>query len=278
MISEMVTIMLSSPFIWGMLFSYKVAIIPEYTKKTLNPIVFLVWLATLIELVFLSVIYFHTWFTTTILLVIVTAFFATAYKQIEKSYYWFESQLVKNIKKQPVNQPRYSALSPWDTHLVEIVIGDRSPIVNQPLKQSQIREIYGVNIVAIHRGHQTLIAPRGLEVIHDNDKLFVIGSDDQIESFKNIATMTSAHHEKTDHLSDFALKPVLITDQHPLAGKSIRDSLIREKLNALVVGIERGNAHIVNPNPEMLIKLDDILLLAGEDIRLQQLEEIIAIS
>src|SRR4029079_7351739 len=110
----------------------------------------------------------------------------------------------------------------------------------------------------------------------DNDKLFVIGSDDQIEAFRNVATITSTAADKTDHLSDFALKPILISENHPLVGKSIRNSMIREKLNALVVGIERGNSHIVNPNPELQIKSDDILLLAGEEIKLQDIDAILA--
>jgi len=274
-IAELTAIILSSPFIWGMLFSHRSAHFPEYAKKTLNPIVFLIWLVTLAELVFLSLVYFHTWLTTAIFLVIVIVFFTIAYRHLEKSYHWFEGQLVKNIKKQKIIPSRHSQLSPWDTHLVEIEVGDLSPFVNQTLGDAHIRELYGVNIVAIRRGHHTIIAPRGQEILHDNDKLFVLGNDEQIDLFRNAATLVSTEIENKDHLSDFALKPILISLNHPFVGKSIRDSKIRETFNALVVGIERGNSHLLNPHPETVIQLDDILLLVGEDKKLQDLDNVI---
>jgi len=262
-ISELIAILLSSPFIWGMMFSYRAGMMPEYAKSKFNPIISIVWLLTLFEVVILSIVYFHTWETTAILILLVTIFFAIAYRQLERSYHWFEAQLVRNIKKKPAKTSKYKELAPWDTHFVEIEVGDKSPFVGKALGEKKIRERFGINVVAIYRGHQAILAPRGEEIIQDNDKLIVLGNDDQIERFKRKATLASANPE-AHPLEQFILKPKLLDKDHPYVGKTIRSSGIREKRHGLVVGIERGNTRILNPSPDTVLEVDDLLLIVGK--------------
>ena len=46
-------------------------------------------------------------------------------------------------------------------------------------------------------------------------------------------------------------------------GKSIRESMIREKTHSIIVGIERDGERILNPNSNLILQSDDILWLAG---------------
>jgi CPA2 family monovalent cation:H+ antiporter-2 len=259
--SEILAIGLSSPFIWGMLFSYKLTELPEYTKTTLNPVVFLIWLVTLAEIIFFSIVLFHTWAITGILVCLAIIFFTVAYQQLEKSYHWFEGQLVGNLKKMPSKQSRYKELAPWDTHFVEMEVGDKSPFLDKMLGECQIRQLYGVNIVAIRRGHQIILSPRGEEYIRYSDKLVVLGNDEQIDFFKKKVTLSSPEQEQVDHLENFILKPILLEKNHPMIGKTIRSSKIRETLKGLVVGIERGNNRMLNPAPETKLEQDDLVLI-----------------
>ncbi|MBX3709711.1 MAG: cation:proton antiporter [Gammaproteobacteria bacterium] len=272
MVCEIIAIILSSPFIWGMLFSYKLSPIPEYAKLKFNPVVSMVWLVTLVEIVFLSVVYFHTWITTTMFIALVAVFFAISYKQLEKSYHWFERQLVRNLKKQPGKLAKYKELAPWDMHFVEIEVGDKSPFATKSLGECKIRERFGINVVAIYRGHNSILAPRGNVRLYDNDKLIVLGNDSQIDRFKRKATLASSDLEKTNYLESFVLKPILIDQTHPFIGKTIRDSQIREQLNGLVMGIERGNTRILNPSPETILEVDDLLFIVGKDETIQQID------
>ena len=262
-VSEVIAIVLSSPFIWGMMFSYKLSSIPEYAKMKFNPIVSVVWLVTLFEISILSVVYFHTWVTTAIFLLLVIVFFVVAYRMLEKSYHWFEAQLVKNIKKAPTKSAKYKELAPWDTHFVDMVVGDKSIFVGKSLGENQIRERFGVNVVAISRGHGTVFAPRGDELIQDGDKLIVLGNDDQIERFRRKVVLMSAEGENTPALENFVLKPMLLNKSSSLVGKTIRSSRIREQLRGLVVGIERGNSRMLNPDPDTILHADDLLLMVA---------------
>ncbi len=260
-LSEILAIGIASPFIWGMLFSYKSVELPEYTKTTLNPIVFLVWMLTLAEIIVLSIVMFHTWAITGFLVLIAISFFTVAYQQLEKSYHWFEGQLIGNLKKRPSKQSRYEELAPWDTHFVEMAVGDKSPFIDKMLGECKIREHYGVNIVAIRRGRQTILSPRGEEYIRYNDTVVVLGNDEQIDFFKRKVVLTSPDPEQADHLENFILKPILLEKSNPMIGKSIRASKLRETLKGLVVGIERGNHRILNPAPETVLKQDDLVLI-----------------
>ncbi len=261
LLSEALAIGISTPFVWGMLFSYKLADLPEYTKTTLNPIVFLIWLLTLAEISVFSIVLFHTWAITGLLLLLALCFLAIAYQQLEKSYHWFEGQLVGNIKKRPSKPSRNKELAPWDTHFVEMEVGDKSPFIDKMLGECHIRQHYGVNIVAIRRGHHTILSPRGEEYIRDNDKLFVLGNDEQIDHFQKKVTLSTPDQDTIDHLENFILKPILLENENPLIGKTIRASRIRENLQGLVVGIERGNQRMLNPAPETVLERDDLVLV-----------------
>ena len=53
-------------------------------------------------------------------------------------------------------------------------------------------------------------------------------------------------------------------------GKSIRDSLIREKTHGIIVGIERNGKRILNPESHLILESDDILWIAGDKKKIAQ--------
>jgi CPA2 family monovalent cation:H+ antiporter-2 len=247
-----------------MLFSYRHREIPDYARTRLNPIMFGVWFLTLAEVTFLSVVNFHTWLMAGILLFIAVIFFVFSYRHLERSYHWFETQLVSNIGPKQQKKSRYQDLAPWETHFVELDVGWKSPIVGKMLRDSQIRQRYGVNIVAIQRGPNAILAPRGEDIIFSGDKLIVLGNDEQIDEFRKWVTITApVEGEQLEAIDSFVLQPLLLDPDHPYIGKTIRESQIREQLQGLVVGLERGNNRILNPDPDTVLKADDLILIVA---------------
>ncbi len=277
-ISLMIAMTLASPFIWGMLFSHQHVAFPKYSVTYLNPAVSMVWFVTIMEVVFLSIIYFHTWLITGLLIVIAIFFFIMSYRHLEKSYHWFERQLMNNISSHnnAGKQIRYEELAPWDTHLVEVDVGHYSAFANKTLSDYQIRQQYGINIVAIYRHGDVIIAPRGNEKILPHDKLIILGNDEQIDAFKKQIEVADQELqvEPFMFLQNFTLKTLLLDKDHPLIGKSIRDSRLRELVNGLVVGIERNNMRILNPEPEMILEVDDLVFVVGEIRRISHFHDV----
>jgi trk system potassium uptake protein TrkA len=60
-----------------------------------------------------------------------------------------------------------------DTGVVEIIAP--AQLVGKSLKETQIRQRYGLTIVAIHRGNNVIISPGANEIIEEDDILVVLG-------------------------------------------------------------------------------------------------------
>jgi len=268
LIAWLSALLVASPFIWGMLFSVNVA--PHRRGKDrifhMAPVI-MCWLATVIEITVLSVTWFHNWLTTSLLLVIVVAFFIFSFRMLDRSYHWFERRLVRNVSHNAGLQARYRQLAPWETHFSEVVVSAGSPLAGRTLTQCQLRELYGINIVALYSPGKVILAPRGEARISGHDRLVVLGSDDQIDAFQKVATQVSRemkNADESDTLNNFSLKAMVLPADSPFVGKSIRKSGIREKVNGIVVGLEREDKRTLNPDPSTVLHAGDLVMLVGE--------------
>lgn len=260
LLSWIITLVGVAPFAWGMLFSFK--LIP---KNRQIPPLFLGWVLSTTEIIIFSIAYFGNWYIPLGIIIIVGISFGLAHKQLEISYRWFEKHLVLMLRKRHKKQTKYEELAPWDTHLVEIIASNQSPssVTGKTLNDSQLRQKFGINIVAIRRGTKIILAPRGEEQILPHDKLIVLGNDDQIDAFKKNLEEQQTNEGMGDILENFALKAVVLDKNSPYVGRTIRSSKIREQNSGLVVGLERNGFRILNPDPATLLKTNDLLLIVG---------------
>ena len=65
-----------------------------------------------------------------------------------------------------------------------------------------------------------------------------------------------------------SVEEITVSNNSPLKDKLIKDSELREKTEAMVVGIKRGEKMHFNPSPLMKISEGDILILIGEKSKL----------
>ena len=68
----------------------------------------------------------------------------------------------------------------------EIRISEKSSFINLSLKEAQIRELYGVSIVAIKRKSHVINNPSADERIQVNDIIIVFGSENELKTFETI--------------------------------------------------------------------------------------------
>jgi voltage-gated potassium channel len=68
-------------------------------------------------------------------------------------------------------------------------------------------------------------------------------------------------HERT---LDYRLAEIGVPDGSPLAGKTVRDSHIRDRTGALVLGLQKRSGKIdANPGPETTLEVGDIVIAIG---------------
>jgi CPA2 family monovalent cation:H+ antiporter-2 len=256
----LISLLASSPFVWGMIFSYKRS---NKTPFKNNLKTFVGFLATLLEITLFTFIYFQIWPILIFLLFVMTTFFVITCNKLEKIYRWFEHHLTNNMNTTGKAQ-KYEELAPWDTCLAEVKVGNQGEFINRPLKGSRIRETLGVNIIAIQRDHKIIFPPTGNEILLPNDKLVILGEEEQTDIFRKKMEKQSTEEDPIESLTNIHLKTLILNSYSELIGKTIRESKIREHTHAIIVGLERNGTRILNPDPNTRLQINDTLFLAGD--------------
>ena len=153
-----------------------------------------------------------------------------------------------------------------DLHLSDFAIEPYFVIVGKTLKELNFRQLYGVSIVTIVRGPLRINIPKGDERIYPGDHLIVLGTDKQMEYFQN---KLEERLKKYDHLEDNSapevkMRQFQIGPESRLIGETIRTSGIQEIYDCLVIGIERNETSIQDPNLDLIFEEGDIVWLIGE--------------
>lgn len=163
-------------------------------------------------------------------------------------------------------------LQPWDAHIVSLEVPARALYTGRNLQELLWREKYGVNIVYIKRGDNIILPAGRLHFLLPFDKIGVIATDEQIKQFKPVVEATEPEPGIPVDVEAIMLEKVIVNEYTQLKGKSIRNSGIREKTNSLVVGIERKNQRILNPDSGTVFEWADVVWLVGDHRKIQQLK------
>lgn len=107
-----------------------------------------------------------------------------------------EAQRVVRAPSAPVvihsmgTQPEYEAIGVLKHHgnrFRKVVLGDGSSLVGTTIGSAQIRDSYGVAILAIRRLSERIIAPRGTTELMAGDALILVGKSEQLRAFEEVA-------------------------------------------------------------------------------------------
>jgi CPA2 family monovalent cation:H+ antiporter-2 len=156
-----------------------------------------------------------------------------------------------------------SDLTPWDGHMAVFDIATESNIAGKSLKNLQLRERLGINIVSIKRGEVTIHIPQANERIFPGDEVCVIGTDIQVQEFKKFLDQHETDVSPEIKEPDIVLRQIELKN-HTFIGKSIKESKLREKTKGLIVGIEKRGNRILNPESYVILEKDDVLWIVGD--------------
>ena len=198
-----------------------------------------------------------------------TLFFITQRHRIKGFYGRIETRFLLNLNERERSQKEKNYLAPWDSHLTTFTLDARSPIIGQPLSAMKLRETFGINIVIIERGDQTINIPRQDHILYPNDIISVIGTDEQLTAFKNHITVAEVKIESKSDSSQVGLHSFSIPENSHLVGQTMRHSRMRELCHGIVVGLERNDERIVNPDPDLAFEADDVIWIVGSNRRIQ---------
>ena len=174
-----------------------------------------------------------------------------------------------------------NSLISLEMNIAEVDVPNNSAFAGRALKDLNIRNITGANIVRIIRGGININIPGGNHRLYPGDRIILAGSDTDVAAFQKMLETSLAPTEKDlDSLSTIiVLDNFTITADSPLCGKSIIKSGIREKGNCIVMGLVRPSEDFyTNPDPSLVIQAEDIIIVAGEKQKMQDFFAQAAIS
>ena len=133
---------------------------------------------------------------------------------------------------------------------------------------------YGANVIHISRGRRQISMPSGDAALSAGDRLYIVGERDKLRALRleldveenadmpSLRSFITGPDNADSGLYSYALAVEKVSS---MAGRSIRSSGIREKYDCMILGLQRGNLPLAQPDVEMTIESGDIVWLLGTE-------------
>lgn len=264
-ITAMITLAVLSPFLWALAFrrTQRQAYANVWIKSSKRgPLILLQFSRVVLAVLYIGFLFYHLFSPFIALwgIIITCIILALFFKKIQTFYGKIESRFLANYHER---ESVTLNLTPWDTHIARFELNAHSPYIGKTLSESKMREEFGVNIVVIERGDFVINVPNRENHLYPNDRISVIGTDEQLSNFKIFLESSAVEPNLEDAKQNVSLHHFTISNNSSLVGKTIRESGIRERSQGLIVGIERNGVRILNPESEVIFEINDKVWLVG---------------
>jgi len=269
-LGALITLSIIAPFLWALAFR-RVAV-NEVEKlmqdrKSRGPMTMLFFIRILLSIFFIGLLLniFFSSRITLIAVIIAITIYLIFQKKLHIRYHKIENHFLANLHGREIAKAKRSRsdLTPWDGHMAVFDIATESNIAGESLRNLQLRESLGINIVSIKRGEVTIHIPQANERIFPGDEVCVIGTDTQVQEFKKYLDQHETDVSPEIKEPDIVLRQIELKN-HTFLGKSIKESRVREKTKGLIVGIEKRGIRVLNPESNVILEKDDILWIVGD--------------
>lgn len=289
LITLTVSLGVAAPFLWALMarkpdnMAYRELWLDAQYNR--GPLLVLEILRVLVGIILISVWVnrlFSAWVALLVVVPIIFVILLLFSKKIQQFYQRIELRFLSNlnareaaaqvVRKEAEKKaaPQQSDLSPWDAHMVNLEVRQQSSFIGKTLSELAWREKYGINIAYIKRGDKVIYAPGRSSRLLPFDQIGIIATDEQVQKFKPEFDAVEQVDAPVD-LEDIVLQQISVDERTQLKGLTIRNSGIRELTRGLVVGIERNNQRILNPDSNTVFEWNDIVWIVGDKNRIQQL-------
>jgi CPA2 family monovalent cation:H+ antiporter-2 len=277
-ISLVVSLIVMAPFLWALAIRRierkahaHLWLNKKYTRGPLISLEILRISLAIFAVGFLIFQFYSTWASISIALALIVLGMTIFSRKLQAFYDRMEHRFLYNLNARE-EQNRQPEILPWDTHLTELTVSPESDVVGRSLVELAVRERYGVNIALIERGNKMIPTPGRDERLYPNDKVMLIGTDDQLAAVKELFNGIIKENDETYFpKKDMTLQKIVINSSSPVFAQTIRDSGIREQTQGLVVGIERKGIRILNPDSNLVFENEDIVWIVGNNRKIPDL-------
>ena len=285
-----ISLILGSPFLWALMAKrpHNMAYSEMWLNKKYSrgPLLLLEVTRISIGVVLMSLWVFWLFETRLAIVIIVPIMVGVLFiftKRIQSFFQRIEARFLRNLNARETaayntlsaNVHRKSAdieskLSPWDAHIIQLEVSSDAEYIGRTLFELEWREKYGINIVYIKRGERLIQTPDRNAILLPFDHVGIIATDEQFLTFRPVFESQVNPQIPPEDVNDITLQKIVVDEHTRLKGLSIRDSGLRERTNGLVIGIERNNERILNPESTTIFEWGDNIWIVGKKKKIQE--------
>lgn len=186
----------------------------------------------------------------------------------------FRENLNSRELAEEAHRPTYAGkLQSRDVHLAELEVPVFATWVGSTLRELQWGTRFDVQVASVQRNGRRFNIPGPNQRIFPGDKLQLIGTDDSLRRF----TTAMTDEQKADGLlpvvqgQEMRLQQFLVDADAPIVGHTVREAGTRDKYHCLIVGIDRGEEALIQPDPDFVFQEGDVIWVVGEDSDVRRL-------
>jgi di/tricarboxylate transporter len=173
-------------------------------------------------------------------------------------------------RKKP-NQDLISQEYGLKDYVTEVVIAPRSSLIGQTLRQSEIQRKFDISVLEIIHNGNHFAQPLADKILSAGDILLVTGSRDDLLKIRdqkgiNILPAVQFQDEEIETELDSGeekIAEVLILSNSRLIGTTLKDLRFRQRYNATVLAIRRGEELLRERLGRIPLRFGDLLLVQG---------------
>ena len=161
-----------------------------------------------------------------------------------------------------------------EDYVSEIIVPPRSSLIGQTLRQSGIQRKFDIDVLEIIHNETHFPQPLADKVLSLGDILIVRGSKDDllkikdergVEIFADVQFSEEQVQEQMEQLEqgEEKIAEILILSNSRLVGSTLKDIRFRQRYNATVLAIRRGEELIRERMGKVELKFGDLLLVQG---------------
>ena len=282
----LVTLLLMTPFLWALIsnkYNSSAIFLKLWEDENYNHgrLVALVLFRVSVAIFFISAVvisYFHLNIGIGVVIAVAVVALILILREDLTQYSRLETHFLTNLnlreevakKHHPLKTSFNSEFNNKDIELTSVVVSPYSRYIGKSLGELSFRQEFGVNVVAIVRGDLKIYIPKSSERIYPQDKLAVVGTDGQLQKFRDEIESPQGVPDTEEMHQEMNLHSFTVNDAFHFLDKSIVQSRLGEKYDSIVVAIERNGA-LVPLDKDATFLLGDLVWFVGEREKIRQL-------
>jgi di/tricarboxylate transporter len=161
-------------------------------------------------------------------------------------------------------------------HMFIVRIPTDSPLAGRTLVQSRFGAALGINVIAILRNRNVLLAPDTNTVLKEGDRILVGGRIDELKNIENLNfSDIDAQQITIDDIisNEIKIAEIELMEGNQIGGKTLLQSEFRSQFAVNVLAIRRGETLWRTNLRSITLNTGDVLLVQGKKFQIEQLKQ-----